>query len=151
MAALKSVVVPLDGSELAESVLPSVEELAKQLDLDVILLRVYGVPYGAYSVGEGFYNVGQLQAFLSTLRDEALEYLESKATELKKKGIVKVSSVAKDGFGADEIIAFTRRLPDTLIAMCSHGHSGVKRWMLGSVTETVVRHSGNPVLVVRAS
>lgn len=150
-AALKSVVVPLDGSELAESVLPWVEEFAKQLDLDVILLRMYGVPYGAYTAGEGFYNVSRLQAFLSTLKDEALEYLESKATELKKKGIVKVSSVAKEGFGADEIIAFTRPLPDTLIAMCSHGHSGVKRWMLGSVTETVVRHSGNPVLVVRAS
>ena len=41
-------------------------------------------------------------------------------------------------------------LPDSLIAMCSHGHSGVKRWVLGSVTETVVRHSGDPVLVVRA-
>jgi nucleotide-binding universal stress UspA family protein len=41
-------------------------------------------------------------------------------------------------------------MPDSLIAMCSHGYSGVKRWVLGSVTETVVRHSRNPVLVVRA-
>ena len=40
--------------------------------------------------------------------------------------------------------------PDGLIAMCSHGRSGVKRWVLGSVTENVVRHSDAPVLVVRA-
>jgi nucleotide-binding universal stress UspA family protein len=40
--------------------------------------------------------------------------------------------------------------PDNLIAMCTHGRSGVKRWALGSVTEKVVRHSGDPVLVIRA-
>ena len=56
MATLKSVIVPLDGSELAESVLLSAEELAKNLDLEVVLSRVYGVPYGAYSAGAGFYD-----------------------------------------------------------------------------------------------
>ena len=45
----------------------------------------------------------------------------------------------------------SRKSPDNLIAMCTHGRSGVKRWMLGSVTETVVRHSADPVLVLRAS
>ena len=44
-----------------------------------------------------------------------------------------------------------RKTPDNLIAMCTHGRSGVRRWMLGSVTETVVRHSGDPVLVLRAA
>jgi nucleotide-binding universal stress UspA family protein len=42
-----------------------------------------------------------------------------------------------------------RKTPNNLIAMCTHGRSGVRRWMLGSVTETVVRHSGDPVLVIR--
>ena len=50
---------------------------------------------------------------------------------------------------SDEIIALARKTPDVLIAMCSHGRSGVKRWVLGSVTETVARHSGDPVLVTR--
>jgi nucleotide-binding universal stress UspA family protein len=54
------------------------------------------------------------------------------------------------GFAADEIIAMGRKTPVSLIAMCTHGRSGVRRWMLGSVTETVVRHSGDPVLVIRA-
>ena len=62
-----------------------------------------------------------------------------------------MSYVAKEGFAADEIISFARKIPDNLIAMCTHGHTGVKRWVLGSVTETVVRHSGDPVLVIRAT
>ena len=105
MATLRSVVVPLDGSELAESVLPSVEKLAKKLDLEVTLLGVYGVPYGVSSAGEGFYNTTQIEAFLRELRAETLPYLEQKAAELKSKGLVKVSLVAKEGLAADEIIS----------------------------------------------
>ena len=70
---------------------------------------------------------------------------------MKKLGIDNVSYVAKEGFAADEIISLARKSPDNLIAMCTHGRSGVKRWMLGSVTETVVRHSADPVLVIRAA
>ena len=150
MAALKFVVVPLDGSDMAERVLPFVEELAKNLDLEVVLIRVYGVPYGASSAGEGFYNTTQIEALIGGLRAETLAYLEKKAAELKSKGLDKVSFVAKEGLGADEIISTARRTPNNLIAMCTHGRSGVKRWVLGSVTETVVRHSGNPVLVLRS-
>jgi nucleotide-binding universal stress UspA family protein len=149
-AIFKSLVVPLDGSELAESVMPSVVALAKQLDLEVILFRAYAVPYGAYSTGEGFYDPVNLEAFLARLRQETIDYLEGKTAELKRQGLAQVSYVAKEGMSADEIIKFARATPDNLIAMCSHGYSGVKRWVLGSVTETVVRHSGDPVLVLRA-
>ena len=148
-AALKVVVVPLDGSDLAESVLPSVEALAKKLDLEVILIRVYGVPHGAYSAGEGFYDPTCIEAFVAELKDESREYLEKKATELKKRGVTKVSYIAQEGLGADGIISLARQTPDHLIALCTHGRSGVKRWVLGSVTETVVRHSGGPVLIFR--
>ena len=149
-ALLKSIVVPLDGSELAESVLPTVVELAQSLDLKIILLRAYAVPYGAYSAGEGFYDPVNLEAFQARLREETVDYLERKTAELKRKGSEKVSYVAREGLGADEILKIAGAMPDSLIAMCSHGYSGVKRWVLGSVTETVVRHSHNPVLVVRA-
>ena len=149
-AVIKSLVVPLDGSELAETVMPSVVTLAKQVDLKVILFRAYAVPYGSYTAGEGFYDPVNLDAFLAQLRQEAIDYLESKTAELKRKGLAQVSYVAQEGLSADEIIKFARATPNTLIAMCSHGYSGVKRWVLGSVTETVVRHSGDPVLVLRA-
>jgi len=55
-----------------------------------------------------------------------------------------------DGSAAEEIIAIARREPNSLVAMCTHGYSGVKRWVLGSVTEKVVRHSDDPMLVIRA-
>ena len=58
--------------------------------------------------------------------------------------------MSAEGFAGDEIIALGRKTPDGLIAMCSHGRSGVKRWVLGSVTETVVRHTVDPMLVLRA-
>jgi nucleotide-binding universal stress UspA family protein len=150
-APLTSVVVPLDGSDLAEGVLPTVVELARALDLEVFLVRAYAIPYGAYSTGEGFYDPVHLEAFLKILKEETFDYLEKKVTELNRKGLTKVSFVAKEGLSADEIIKFARETPANLVAMSSHGRSGIKRWVLGSVTETVVRHSGDPVLVLRAA
>jgi nucleotide-binding universal stress UspA family protein len=149
-ATLKSIVVPLDGSELAEGVLSTVAELAKTLNLAVVLFRAYNIPYSAYAGGEGYYALNY-EELLKAMREEAVDYLEKKTEAVKKLGIANVSYVAKEGFAADEIISLPRKSPDNLIAMCTHGRSGVKRWMLGSVTETVVRHSGEPVLVLRAS
>jgi nucleotide-binding universal stress UspA family protein len=91
-----------------------------------------------------------METFIGGLRAETIAYLEKKIAELKSKELDKVSLVAKEGLAADEIISTARRTRDSLIAMCTHGRSGVKRWVLGSVTETVVRHSGDPVLITRA-
>ena len=145
---LRSIIVALDGSELAESVLPFVAGIAKHLDLAVILLRTYNISYSLYGFGHGYFAV-DIQQFMTEVRDEARNYLEKKAGEIKKLGVEKVSCVTKEGLSADEIIRTGRETPDSLIAMCSHGRSGVKRWALGSVTETVVRHSDRPVVVVR--
>jgi nucleotide-binding universal stress UspA family protein len=148
-ASLSSVVVPLDGSDLAEEVLPSVVDLAKKLDLEVILFRAYTVPYAIYGAG-GSYTVDQDQ-LLAAIDVDVSRYLEEKADVLRKTGLEKVFCASKEGLSADQIIKFARRTPDNLIAMCTHGRSGVKRWVLGSVTETVVRHSGDPVLVIQAA
>jgi nucleotide-binding universal stress UspA family protein len=149
-AALKSVIVPLDGSELAENVLPSVVELAKALKLEILLLRAYRIPANTYAGVEDYYPVNY-EEIRAALRDEAQSYLEKKVGALKCKGIEKVSFAIPEGSEADEIVAVGRRTPDNLIAMCTHGRSGVKRWVLGSVTEKVVRLSGDPVLIVRGA
>jgi nucleotide-binding universal stress UspA family protein len=120
------------------------------LGLEVILLRTYKVPANIYAAPEDYYPV-QYEEIRTELRDEAKNYLEKKSGELKRFGIPKVSLVTPEGLAADEIMALGRKLPDNLIAMCTHGRTGVGRWVLGSVTETVVRHSGDPVLVVRPS
>jgi nucleotide-binding universal stress UspA family protein len=148
-AMLKSVIVPLDGSELAEGVLPLVADMAKTLDLEIELFRAYHIPYNVYAGDEGFYAAGNYDELLASVRDEAKEYLDKKAEEIKRLGVAKVTCVTKEGFAGDEIIALGRKTADNLIAMSSHGRSGVKRWVLGSVAETVVRHSGDPVLISR--
>ena len=147
-AKLASIVVPLDGSELAEGVLPMVATMAKMLDLEVVLFRAFHIPYNAYAGDDGY--IVNYEELIASLRVESNEYLEKKVAELKKLGVATVSALTKEGFAADEIIGLGRKTPDNLIAMCSHGRSGVCRFVLGSVTETVVRHSGDPVLVVRA-
>jgi nucleotide-binding universal stress UspA family protein len=60
-----------------------------------------------------------------------------------------VSTLTLEGPAATEIIAYGQSAPRAMIAMSTHGRSGVRRWMLGSVTEKVVRHGADPVLVVR--
>jgi nucleotide-binding universal stress UspA family protein len=147
-AALKSIIVPLDGSELGEGVLPLVADMAQKLSLEVELLRAYHIPYGVYSGDDVFYAMN-LEELLASARMEAAEYLAKKAADLKKLGVAKVTCVTKEGLAADEIISLGRKTPDSLIAMSSHGRSGVRRWVLGSVAEMVVRHSSNPVLIVR--
>jgi nucleotide-binding universal stress UspA family protein len=148
-ASFSSVMVPLDGSDLAEEVLPSVVDLAKKLDFEVILFRAYTVPYAIYG-GVGVYAVDPDQ-LIAAIDTDVSQYLQEKVDVLRKTGLERVSCASKEGLSADEIIKFARRTPDNLIAMCTHGRSGVKRWVLGSVTETVVRHSGNPVLVIQAA
>jgi nucleotide-binding universal stress UspA family protein len=147
-AGFKAIIVPLDGSELADSVLPMVAGVAKKLGLEVTLFRAYHIPYNAYAGDEGFYAVNY-DELMTGVRDEANEYLEKKATEVRNLGVEKVSCLTKEGFAGDEIINLANKTPGGLIAMCSHGRSGVKRWVLGSVTETVVRHSVHPVLISR--
>ena len=148
-AGFQTIIVPLDGSEVAERILPAVADIAKVLASAVVLFRAYHIPYTAYAGDEGVYAVNYDEV-IAGIRDEAKEYLEKKVAEVRSSGIEKVSCLAKEGLAADEIIALGNQTPDALIAMCSHGRSGVKRWVLGSVAETVVRHSNDPVLVVRA-
>src|SRR5262245_9014788 len=147
--AFNSMVVPLDGSELAESVLPMVAGLAKKLGAEVQLFRAYHFPYNAYTGDENYYGA-DYDEMIRSLREEADEYLEKKAAQVKSLGVEKVRCVTKEGYAGDEIISLAARTPGNLIAMCSHGRSGVKRWLLGSVTESVVRHGADPVLVIVA-
>jgi nucleotide-binding universal stress UspA family protein len=149
-ATLTSIIVPLDGSQLAETVLPSIIDLAKRLSVEIVLTRAYQIPVSATYVGAEAAYIPNHDVLPNAIRNDANAYLDGKVHELRGNGVTKVSSILMAGSGADEIIDLARGTPDNLIAMCTHGRSGVKRWALGSVTEKVVRHSGDPVLVVRA-
>ena len=149
-AALKSIIVPLDGSQLAERALPTVIDIAKKLRLEIFLFRAYANLYAAFGSGSGYYAVN-LDELNASVRDEARNYLEEKMAELGKQDVEEISYMLQEGVAADEIVLMANHTPESLIVICSHGRSGVKRWALGSVTETVVRHSASPVLVLRAA
>ena len=142
----KRVIVPLDGSALAEKVLPHVTALAREITFKTVLLRAYNLRQVISTLEDYIpdWDLLEIQA-----REEAKAYLQSKARELKAQGAIEVSSLASGKEPALEIIDLAAE-PDSLIAMCTHGRSGLKRWVLGSVTEKVVRHSNSPVLVIPA-
>lgn len=148
-AALRSVIVPLDGSDVAETILSPVAALAKVLDLQVLLIRVYGLPLPTYG-GDDYYVPDYLE-LKDQIRDEAEGYLNSRANLLRAQGVAEVSTVVIEGSAADAIIDLARKTPDNLVALSPHGRSGLQRWVLGSVTEKVVRHCQDPVLIVRES
>jgi len=149
-ADLKSIVVPLDGSAVAETALPTAKRIAKKLGLEVYLIRVLDNPYSGFMSGGGHYAVN-VDELLKDIRDQGRTYLEAKMAELRKRGVEQVSYLLQEGIAADEIVSVADQTPESLIVICSHGRAGVKRWALGSVAETVVRHSGNPVLVIRSA
>jgi nucleotide-binding universal stress UspA family protein len=155
-ARLNKVLVPLDGSELAEKLLPTVSELAAYLQLEVVLVHVlirflFGPPDAFLPMlGTNIPNQKELWAQATS---QANQYLNGKVDQLRAHGLSHVSSVLIEGSAegaAAEIIDLARRTSDNLVAMSTHGRSGIGRWLLGSVTERVVRHSNNPVLVIRA-
>ncbi|MSP38174.1 MAG: universal stress protein [Deltaproteobacteria bacterium] len=147
--AIKTIVVPLDGSELAETVLPMVCEVAKTLDLDVVLCRAYELAATAYYGSEDYLpNYGEM---LRDLKANLEDYLIKTADGLKATGLTRVNWVALEGAGAEEIVRYANKRPDALVAMCTHGRSGLSRWALGSVTEKVVRHAEEPVLVLHGA
>jgi nucleotide-binding universal stress UspA family protein len=146
-AVFRTVIVPLDGSELAEKPLLEVADLAKTMNLHVVLMRAYAVPSAVFSDAAGSYS----DAVIAAIKTEVESYLAARVAQIKSMGVERVSSIAKVGYGAEEIIDVARGTPDNFVMMCTHGRTGFQRWLLGSVTEKVVSHCGDPVLIVRAA
>ncbi len=135
------ILVPLDGSTLAEAVLPQVEELARLHGSEVLLLRV--------ALAHGLPGTDQTALQVQTV-EEADRYLATIEEQLVAQGIKALVSV-RYGHAAEEILDHARRAHADLIAMTTHGRSGIRRWMLGSVAEKVVRAAPVPVLLLRAT
>jgi len=140
----KRVLVPLDGSPLSENVLPFLTEIAGPLDMTIMLLRVLEpVPQTLVDGGPGI-PVDDLQA----RRRDAAEYLTPLAAGLRARGIDTTSSV-RVGRAEDEILGAARDDGADLIAMSTHGRSGLGRLLFGSVAEQVLRHADVPVFLMR--
>jgi nucleotide-binding universal stress UspA family protein len=138
--------VPLDGSAVAETILPFILEIAGPLDMAVVLLRV--VQPVPPMVIEGSRHV--VTEAVEARRIDAEEYLAALAVELRQKGIT-VEARVRRGVPAAEILAAARETEADLIAMTTHGRSGLGRLLFGSVAEEVLRHSDIPVFLMRCT
>lgn len=143
---LSKILVPLDGSPLAESVIPFIEDMALKLNLRVILVRVIklGGMYTAYADGYPYSGSANIEAEIEA---DAVEYLKTAAERLEGKGINTEWKILK-GAPAVCIADLAKEMPQDIIALATHGRSGLTRWVIGSVAEALVRASGDPVLII---
>ena len=146
----KTIVVPLDGSKLAECVLSHVENLAKGCQVENISLVRVVEPLSPMVMGEyGGLSAKQIERIESELTSEAETYLQQRAQELKFNG-VKTEWKVLSGMTAEAIAQHAVQAGADLIVISTHGRSGVSRWVWGNVADRVLRSSCVPVLMVRA-
>ncbi len=141
----KKILVPMDGSELAKKALDQAEKLAKCFDAEIILFQV--VPFMP------IYGSPELVTPLivdEKQKEAAEKYLLNLTEELKRKGLKATSTVRTGQVVALEIIDFAKESGVDLITMCTHGRSGITRWVLGSVTLKVLTRAETPILLIRS-
>jgi len=147
----KKIMVPLDGSKLAECVFPHLETVIKGCESpEVIVVQAVeplSVPYGR-EVSQ-FTSLEQVKAFETHQKTEAEKYLKEVVARLKKTG---VNARADLIYGkADEALSdYANKNKVDLVIIATHGRSGISRWVLGSVADRLVRSVCGPVLMVRA-
>lgn len=147
----RKILVPLDGSELAEKVLPHVEAIALGTGAEIVLLRVPIYPYVAPSPSAemgGWYMPEFSAEMTEDVQKEVAEYLDKVKDQLSTHGL-KVSTAVKDGLASRAIIDYARAEGVDLIAMTTHGRTGLSRVVFGSVAEEVLRGADKPMLLVR--
>jgi len=136
----EKILVPLDGSKLAELALPYAEELAARTGSQITLLRVV-----TSSEAEDY---DKNQVYLKGVAKEVK--IDTKKLREKPEGEIKAETVVLTGNPAEAIVDYAATKKISLIVMASHGRSGIGRWALGSVAEKVVRVGNTPVLLVRS-
>jgi len=146
------ILVPLDGSKLGEAALPYIEELVSKLSTgqkaEVTLLQVVSSLSHFIVAGEAGVQVPYTEQEMKAIKNKAMDYLNKAGKGLKSKGaIVKVE--VSIGNPADEINKIANEINADLVAMSTHGRSGLSRWAYGSVADKVLRGGTKPVLMVR--
>jgi len=140
----KRVLIPLDGSALAEQVLLHAIAQARHFQAELILLRV--VEPFAHARGMSLADLEQIRQQTHTW---AREYLERIAADIQQQGVL-VQMVTIDGRSHTGIAEYAETNQVDLIVMSTRGQSGLSRWLMGSVADRVVRGATVPVLLVRA-
>ena len=145
---LRKILVPLDGSEASEQAIPYVEELAARTEGEILLYSVIPPISPVYALPGETVQFPYTQADVDVLRAKTQEYLGGLVSALKEKGINARAKVATGGV-ADEIIKEADAMPADLLAMSTHGRSGISRWAFGSTADKILHEGNTPLLLVR--
>ena len=147
------VLVPLDGSKVGEAALPVLRRLADKcasdMKIEVTLIGVITLLRHWVVVGEASAPVSYTEEELSVIKNRVTEYLDRTAAAIRLDN-VDVKTMVVSGNAAEEIIKAAYLVKADLIAMSTHGRSGLRRLAFGSITDKVLRASKIPVLMVRA-
>ena len=140
----KRALVPLDGSMIAEAIVPFILEIAGPLDMEVALLRVVVPPPPIVVEGSTHVIVEDVEK----MRGHAEEYLAPIAAALRARG-VRATSHVRFGEAVGEILAGADEIGADIIAMTTHGRGGLGRLLFGSIAEAVLRQAEIPVFLMR--
>lgn len=143
----RRILITLDGSELAEQALPTALALVEQFESELFLLRVVMPLPKSYRAGAA--SAAVVEAAERDAVQKAGGYLDGVAAGIREKGLA-VQVAARFGNPSKAIIEFVRQNQIDLLVMCTRGQTGPARWLLGSVTDHVVRGSLIPVVIVPA-
>lgn len=143
---VRSILVPLDGSPFAEQIIPTVRELASRLGASCHLCSV--VPASSGQAFGGAIDDSQLQQAQQRDADQARAYLAGIAGQLREHSIEVTTKVVVGQYPAEAVTAEAANAKCGLIALATHGRSGFKRLVLGSVADKVIRTASTPVLVL---
>ena len=146
----KKVLVPLDGSELAECALSHVKNMVKDgLAEEVVILNVFAVPVALLGAGGNTSTYIDVNAVEEKMKLDSLKYLEDVKSRLEAEG-VKVKTESLEGSRAAEVIrVYAQKNNVDMIVLGTHGYTGLKKLMFGSVANEVLQTSHVPVLLIR--
>ena len=147
------ILVPLDGSKVGEAAIPVIKRLltkrASGSKVDIHLLAVITLLRHWVVVGEASAPVSYTEDELALIKGRVQSYLETTAESIDGSGVT-VKCMVTSGNAAEEILKAAGDLDVELIAMSTHGRSGLRRMAFGSITDKVLRGANVPVLMVRA-
>ncbi|HEX9036953.1 MAG TPA: universal stress protein [Ktedonobacterales bacterium] len=146
-SSVAQVIVPLDGSPLAEKALPVARRIAERYSRGLLLLRVIP-PLQVVAAGPGTYPLLRDEADLEV--KESREYLSVMHDTLQQTGHVPVQYMLEHGIPAEEILRLVETKPGSMVVMSTHGRGGLARFMLGSVALAVARKINIPLLIIPA-
>jgi len=147
------ILVPLDGSKVGEAAIPVIKQLltkrASGSKVDIHLLAVITLLRHWVVVGEASAPVSYTEEELALIKDRVENYLETAGESITGSGVT-IKKLVTSGNAAEEILKAAGEFDVDLIAMSTHGRSGLRRMAFGSITDKVLRGANVPVLMVRA-